>query len=393
MLNQKELLKIELMTRGMTVSDSARKAIEGDEKRPLTLADYASTSGISMELEDRIWVNAPIIDFNPNFVNGTPYSLDFQNGVFLVRSPKIGVNAKPIPVPDYHNKKNPSGEEHTRFGITHTDRVRISPIEGCANACTFCDLTYKFDYKKKSAKDLVESIKVALKDPIQSAEHIMSSGGTPRPEDYDYLNEVYGSVAYEFPNDDFDVMMVPMPGLLDVKKLKSIGVHGLSINLELYNQEKASIIMPGKHKASRQKYLEFIEKAVPIFGEGNVRSLLMVGLESIEDTLKGVQALAERGCDPVLSPFRPDVSTPMKDEMPPTVEYLREVYERSREIVDKYSEVKLGPRCIPCHHNTLSFPDNSGKYYFSKKRKLEPEKQKVYNPLIISSSGKFETMF
>ena len=80
MLKEVERAKIELMTFGMGVSENARRTIEGYEKRPLTLADYASTSGISMELEGGIWVNAPISDFNPNFVGETPYLLDFGNG-------------------------------------------------------------------------------------------------------------------------------------------------------------------------------------------------------------------------------------------------------------------------------------------------------------------------
>lgn len=58
MLKDIELLKIGLLAKGMQVSESARRAIEGDEKRPLTLADYASTSGIAMQLEQDIWVNA-----------------------------------------------------------------------------------------------------------------------------------------------------------------------------------------------------------------------------------------------------------------------------------------------------------------------------------------------
>ena len=158
-------------------------------------------------------------------------------------------------------------------------------------------------------------------------------------------------------------MMVPMPGLLDAQKLKDMGVHGLSINLELYNQDIARKIMHSKWKASRQRYLDFIAEAVPIFGGGNVRSLLMVGIEPLEDTLRGIEALAERGCDPVLSPFRPDPATPMRNEKPPRVDLLVEAYQRAEEIVSKYKGVKLGPRCIPCMHNTLTFPDNSGKYY------------------------------
>lgn len=356
MLTNIELAKIQLMTHGMKVSEAARRAIEGDEKRPLTLADYASTSGISMELEDNVWVNAPIKDFNPNFVGETAYTLDFKDGKFTVSSNGLVISAKPTPVPAYHDKTNKRGEKYTVFGITHTDRVRISPIEGCAVTCQFCDVPYEFKYRLKNSNDLIESVKIALADPIQPARHILISGGTPKPEDYEYLNRVYQDVATAFPDREVDVMMIPMPRLLDAARLKEMGINGLSINLELYNQEKAGKIMAGKNKASRQMYLDFIAKAIPIFGEGKVRSLLMVGLESLEDTLKGVEALAQRGCDPVLSPFRPDPSTPMRNEKPPSVDFLVETYERARDIVNKYPEVKLGPRCNPCMHNTLTFP-------------------------------------
>jgi len=363
-LTEVEKLKIGLMTHGMVVTSSAREAMAGDTNAPLTLADYASTSGISMELEQGIWVNAPFKDHNPNFVNdNVDYELSFTNGLFFVTFEDREIKARPIPVPAYHTGKASNGEPYRNLAITHTDRVRISPIEGCAIVCKFCDLPYEFRYRTKDVNDLVESVKVALEDQIQPARHVLISGGTPRPEDYDYQNEVYRAVASAFPGVDVDVMMVPMPGLLDAQKLKEVGINGLSINLELYNEERARKIMPGKYKASRKLYFDFIEQAVPFFGEGKVRSLLMVGIESLEDTLKGVEALAQRGCDPVLSPFRPDPSTPMRTELPPSEDFLKEVYFRSREIVERYPGVKLGPRCIPCQHNTLTFPDNSGKYF------------------------------
>ncbi|MFH1376737.1 MAG: radical SAM protein [Candidatus Woesearchaeota archaeon] len=365
MLKKIERAKIELMTYGMNVSETARRSISGDEGRPLTLADYASTSGISMVLGDNIWVNAPIRDYNPNFVNETYYTLDFRDEGFFVDSDGIQFKTIPVPVPAYHKEKAPSGDPYIYLAITHTDRVRISPIGGCAIACHFCDMSYTSKYRKKDIEDLVDSVRVALEDPIQEAHHVLISGGTPKPKDYEYEREVYRAVASVFPEIDVDVMMVPMPGLLDAQELKEIGIHGLSINLELYNQDMAKKIMKGKWKASRQMYLDFIEDSIPIFGVGNVRSLLMVGIEPLEDTLRGVEALAERGCDPVLSPFRPDQSTPMMSEKPPSVNFLIETYERAREIVEKFEGVKLGPRCIPCHHNTLTFPDDSGLYYNS----------------------------
>ena len=92
----------------------------------------------------------------------------------------------------------------------------------------------------------------------------------------------------------------------------------------------------------------------------------MVGIEPMEATLQAVEELAMRGCEPVLSPFRPDPATPLRDESPPSATFLEEIYVRSVEIVERHN-AKLGPRCIPCMHNTLTFPDESGYYYWSQK--------------------------
>lgn len=373
MLSSIQRLKIDLMTDGMSVSDAARREMTGgEESRPLTLADYASTSGISLELEGEVWVNAPIHDFNPNFVDTPPHILDYDDGGFFVRSGTLKVSAGPVPVPDYHDQSNSRGEPYTSFAVTHTDRVRISPIEGCGIVCKFCDLPYEFRYRRKSIDGLVDSVRRALQDDRLPARHVLISGGTPRPEDFDYEQQVYEAVACAFPELDVDIMMVPSPGLLKLRHLAAIGIHGLAINLEIYGQRRANEIMPLKARLTRDYYLDFIEEAVEIFGSGRVRSLLLVGLEPMEDTLRGVEALAARGCEPVLSPFRPDPATPLRDLRPPSAGFLTETYERSLEIVSRYG-LKLGPRCIPCHHNTLTFPDGSSFYYRSAQRSAQQE--------------------
>jgi hypothetical protein len=363
MLNALQRLKIQLMTDGMALSLTAREELSGRlEHRPLTLADYATTSGISLELEGGVWVNAPIQEHNPNFVTKPPHVLDFDGGRYVVRSGELDAPARPVPVPSYHDQLNRWGERYTSFAITHTDRVRISPIEGCSIVCKFCDLPYEHRYRKKPVEGLVDSVRRALDDPRLPARHVLISGGTPKPTDFDYENEVYDAVATAFPQIDVDIMMVPCPGLLAPRRLHEIGIHGLSINLEIYNEQRAAEIMPLKARLTRQHFLDFIAEAVKVFGCGRVRSLLLVGLEPLEDTVLGVKALAERGCEPVLSPFRPDPSTPLRSLKPPSVELLIEAYERSVEAAEA-SGSKLGPRCIPCQHNTLTFPDDSA-YYF-----------------------------
>jgi hypothetical protein len=111
--------------------------------------------------------------------------------------------------------------------------------------------------------------------------------------------------------------------------------------------------------------LRFIELAIEHMGPGRVRSLLLVGLEPAEDTLRGVEALAQRGCEPVLSPFRPDPSTPLGKGRnripPPNQQTITEVFLRATDIAAKHG-MRLGPRCVPCMHNTITLPDDSGFY-------------------------------
>ncbi|MCP4546717.1 MAG: radical SAM protein [bacterium] len=359
MLNSTQRLKIQLMTNGMAVSTGARAALSREaESRPLTLAEYASTSGIALELEGQIWVNAPIADHNPNFVAATPHRLEHRADEFWVCSGRDEVRARPVPVPAFHDQENDDGEPFTDYAVTHTDRVRISPIGGCSFACAFCDLPFKMRYRRKTIKGLVDAVRRALADEVLPARHVLISGGVPAGEDWEWQNQAYGAVAEAFPDVDVDVMMVPVPGLLDARRLRDLGIHGLSLNLELYDLERARRIMPRKAGIPRQHWLDFIEDAVDVFGPGRIRSLVLVGIEPLEETLKAVQALAERGCEPVLSPFRPDPATPMRDHPPPSVEVLAEVYERSVEITRR-AGARLGPRCLPCMHNTLTFPEDA----------------------------------
>lgn len=370
-LEAAQRLKVHLMTDGLFVSPGTKAALVESEDIPITLADYASTSGITLKLPSDTWVNAPISEFNPNFVETPANSLAVEDGKLYVVNGDDAYEAEFIPVPAYHDKTLKDGSPVKWIAVTHSDRVRLSPIKGCAIQCDFCDIPFdkapdEPAYRgQKIINNILEATGVALQDPVLPAQHVLISGGTPRKSDYGYENEVYERMVAENPDVDIDIMMVPMPGLLNIKRLGEIGIHGLSINLELWNKDIALATMRSKAKASRELYLDFIGKAAEQFGAGRVRSLLMVGIEPIEDTLRGVEALAKRGCDPVLSPFRPDPITPMRDMKPSTADELLKVWQRSQEIVGRYEGVKLGPRCIPCMHNTLTFADDSGDYYHS----------------------------
>ena len=134
------------------------------------------------------------------------------------------------------------------------------------------------------------------------------------------------------------------------------GVSEMSLNLEFWSADAFSRYTPGKARLiGRKRYYECLEKAVELFGVGNVQSILVTGIESSEATLQAVRWLVERKIVPVLSPFRPILGAPLANMSAPQEEEVVDLYFAAREIAVSH-DFYLGPRCVPCQCNTMSFP-------------------------------------
>jgi hypothetical protein len=368
-------LKFKLMANGISVRDEARDAWRARYGGPLTLAEYATTSGVALVLPGGVYVNAPLVDGGLEEAE-----LGLAGDQFAVRTQCTEVPVEVVPVPAYHSRiqadvLNGTTQPYTNYGVTHTDRCRVSPISGCAWKCHFCDLPYEFAYRKRHEDNLLEVINAAEDDPIAPARHVLISGGTPRapirgragrPESNDeaWLDHVFEHLAERSPL-PVDVMMPPRRDPRHPEWLRSVGVNMVSINLEVSDPGRARSIAPAKARLGRDYTLAYIERAVEAFGVGQVQSLVVFGraIEPMESTLRGVRDLVERGCMPVLSPFRPHHLTPLSGSPGATYDEMVEAYLSTLDICSQVDNgVQPGPRCIPCHHNTATVPDG-GSFY------------------------------
>ena len=357
-------LKLYLLAQGLQIEAEAERVWTERFRGPMSLSEYASTSGICLFTASGNYINAPFIEA---FTKTTEARFVFD-GEFVIVWRGVRFPVSVIPVPAYHHTTySDNGVEYpyTNIGVTHTDRCRISPIEGCAWVCTFCNLPYEKRYKKKQKEELLRVVELAKDDSLSPARHVLISGGTPRQEDEPWIDDVYAFIAQNSPI-PVDVMMPARHDMGYPAWLRSVGVNALSINVEIWNTDRARRITPNKSRQlGREHYLSYIGEAVKAFGIGFVQSLMVFGeaIEPIESTLEGVRALVERGCIPVLSPFRPDFTTPMGKKPPATVEEMRRVYAETLRICDESGTgLKPGPRCVPCHHNTVAFPTDSEFY-------------------------------
>lgn len=354
-LTDAQQLKFHLLAEGALITERAEAAldeiVDGGAWSP---ADYASTKGVILRLEDDVWVNMPVVRYNPNVALGSGIVFDRTDGGFIVRGRGLHSRAEFWRPPAYLTGTAANGRPIRNFVIGHGDRARLSPTVGCAMVCDFCNIPFDDTYAGlKPVDDMLDSLGVAVSDPLQPARHFLISGGTPGPPHVAGLRRVYERVLEHFPGLDVDIMMVPVDGLFDLPYLDSLGLNEISINLEIYDEEIAARVMRHKHRQGLGYYLDFLGSAADALGGHRVRSMLMVGLESPESTLRGVRAILDRGCVPVLSPFLPDAVTPMARHRPPSAEECMDVFLRASELAAGYG-VDLGPTCPPCTHNTLT---------------------------------------
>ena len=132
-----------------------------------------------------------------------------------------------------------------------------------------------------------------------------------------------------------------------------IGVTEVAFNLEIFNRRLAESIMPGKGKIPIKQYEDALKLSSQLFGIENTRSMLIIGLDSKKSFLKGIEFLCKLGVTPMISPFRPMEGTELSDFVPPPIDYIVDVYIKSKKICKKYN-IKLGPKCDFCKNNTLT---------------------------------------
>ncbi len=357
-MNDLHKLKVSLMSNGVQISPEAYGILVGDENNPLSMFDYVTTSGLVLILPGNIYVNA---NFKEEFCKHSENFLDFD-GRLIIRSPNGIAEVSCMPVPAYYNKKLSSGRPVMEVMMTHADRMRISPIRGCSNRCQFCDMGTAFPYQKAELNEIDEALEIALKDRNIIPKHLLISGGSPKKQDERYLDTLYERIIKKCPV-PVDIMMAPREDESILERLREWDCAGLSINMEINDEKLAKNIMPEKYRVGKDRYLKFIEKAVKIFGKGAIRSCVILGLEEAESTLEGVRNLAQIGCDPVLSSFKPLKGTLLSDVLSPTPAFQEHVYDEAERIA-RQNGVLLGPRCIPCQHNTLTFPLEGKDYFF-----------------------------
>lgn len=392
MPNLTELLyrKCRVLAQGIRVPETTwQYLLTGDALLPRRMRSGTS-GGLHLTFGPGVTVDCPVSEA---FALDSPLELRCEAGRYVIAGPDGDWPVVTVPRPSWYdvfqsgaspsadadgeavNRRTPAasvsdpaqanhGGTARSLGQVCGDRLTISIASHCALfaeprlRCSFCSIGFNQRREEPRRPDsaLHAMIALAIADPAHPVRHLMIGGGTRDLKDLSYgpAIEMARGISARFPDLPLSAMMVPPTDDAQLERLRAVGVDEIAINIELWSDTAIAAHIPGKHALfGRTGYLRTLARAVKVFGPRRVRSLVVVGLEPMTETLRAVEALAEIGVVPVLSPLRPLRQTALEGYSPPSTRDLLALHEAALAICHRY-DACLGPLCAGCQGNTLT---------------------------------------
>jgi len=242
-------------------------------------------------------------------------------------------------------KRNPADLTSPPFvGHVGVDKLSVVPFVGCfywleGVNCRFCGASPNPEWKKHElsifTKNLYKVWKERKEEFLEMFEkhvqnflrywegphlHFMVMGNWVENQDAQFeigldVLSYFSDIAKK--SDSYFIMLPPKSlGLID--KAYETGVKYIQFNIEVWGEEYFKEAVPGKHKYySFDFYVKALKYAVDVFGEGNVRTNFVLGIQPFSKTKEGMEKLADIGVIPSYTVFHPRPKSAWRDRKPP----------------------------------------------------------------------------
>ena len=315
------LLKLELMTQGLRVSDELKNTLLN--RGP---SAFATSYELDLVLPEGTVATVPI---HPKLSHNSPYILEKTDSGHQISADTKKVNVSLVAPPGFYDRKTSSGVPLGQFATMHGSYLALSPISECeflgsSDRCRFCSLqgTRPGSGNRVPVEDVVEAVRLAREErPIHMV--YLSVGYIDGPDSGVHALEPYVRAI----KNAFSLLVAidALPPAEDgwIDRTYAMGVDSVSYNLEIFGAKEFKETCPGPaRKLGRKRFLSALSYAATVFNPGAVVCHLIVGLEPVANTIDGIDELVKRGVVPVLPVYRPFKGIDLRQSDEGTTEIL-----------------------------------------------------------------------
>ena len=256
-------------------------------------SDDPRAASLTVDDKGRFWIHDQSRKYYAQFLEVPPFATEL---------------VEQVPIHDYVRLHSPS----TLFA---------TPVRQCAyiaagRPCLFC--TFEPGRVRRLSP---QGFEYTLQEYKRWKPHIASlaiGGGSPNMTDFGtrYYAEL-ATRARMLGIQNTSIEIVPArDDLTWIAFAHHSAVDAIITSIEIWDDQRRSELCLGKSEISKSTYLRRWNQAIEILGPGMVSSVLLVGLEALDSTLRGAERMVNEGVVPTLIPYRPYDSSPLGPQQP-----------------------------------------------------------------------------
>lgn len=297
-------VKLDLATRGVRIDASALGLASASEPLPQSLELVVGDGGP---------ISVPV---DAAGTAAAPFRLRSADGRYWLVDPASAgtadVEVQLTPTPHFYGRRTSSGVPMRRIASVLGNHLLVHPAGACGfsvqgTPCRFCVEGARGGNEREavaSAADVVEVVRAAFDEGTAEFVYLNSDAFDVEDGGLAFLAPYVEAIRRHF---DTLVAVQSHPPRTDrwIDWAYALGVDAISFNLEIFDPELLDRHCIGRMRfIGRQRYLDALGHAAQVFPGGTVWSDLVLGIESPESTIAGIDALAALGVVPVVAARR-----------------------------------------------------------------------------------------
>lgn len=216
--------------------------------------------------------------------------------------------------PKYYDLTTDDGIPYWQIALLHLDSVASTVLQTCAywgndDQCQFCGIGVTLAQGRTIARKtpaMLAEVALAAKQLDGAVDATLTTGSTATPDRGAMYVAGCGAAVKQAAGLPVQVQFEPPADLDVIDRVADLGIDSVGIHIETFDPTVLAQVAPGKARWGVEAYFSAWERAVAVFGPGQVSTYVILGMgEDLSLTVAGCKRAIDLGVYPFIVPLRP----------------------------------------------------------------------------------------
>ena len=270
--------------------------------------------------------------------SNSPYLLKAEDDGYGIYRDEVRVaSARAEQRPRFYDLTTADGIPYEKIALLHLDSLASTVVQTCAywgndDQCTFCGIGLSLESGRtivKKTPAMLAEVAVAARDLDGAVDATLTTGSSRGVDRGARYVGRCGQAVKEASGLPVEVQFEPPLDLDVINEVGDMGIDSVGIHVETFDPQVLARVAPAKAASGIESYFAAWERAVKVFGEGQVSTYVILGMgEDPEITIQGARRAIDMGVYPFVVPLKPVAGSLMADWPSPSREYVEPIYRR-----------------------------------------------------------------